>query len=84
MSANSYQMSKGTKKMVNGAFGSAAGGLAFARIGGAVVAGVCALGGSFFGPAGTFFGYAVGTGAGAAVGGMFGSVLGLFVGINDD
>ena len=42
MSANSYEMSKETKKMVNGAAGSAATGLACARIRESVVAGVCA------------------------------------------
>ena len=50
-----------------------------AAIGGSVVAAVCAVGGTVFGPAGTFFGAAVGTEVGAAVGGAIGSVGG-FIG----
>ena len=78
-------MSKFSDKMLKAAGASAVCGSTGAAIGGSVVSGVCAVGGTVFGPVGTFFGAAVGTGAGAAVGGAIGAVGG-FVGalISDD
>ena len=71
-----YQMSIGANKMVDGLIGSYAAGAAGAAIGGSIVSGVCAVGGSFVGPVGTFLGYTVGASVGAAVGGALGSVGG--------
>lgn len=48
------------------------------------IAGVGAVGGSFFGPVGTFFGAEVGTAAGAAVGGAIGSIIGFIGGFADE
>ena len=64
------------KKCFEAAGASAACGTMGAAIGGSVVAAVCAVGGSFFGPVGTFFGAEVGSYAGAAVGGAIGSIVG--------
>lgn len=55
-----------------------------AILGGAVVSGVCAVGGSVFGPVGTFFGLAVGEGTGAAVGAALASLTGFVSGLLDD
>ena len=78
------ELNGNTRRVVNGAVGSAAGGSAGAAIGGSVVAGVCAVGGSLFGPVGTFFGLAVGSATGAAVGGAIGSVSGFLVGASSE
>ena len=43
-----------------------------------------AVGGSFFGPVGPFFGAEVGTAAGAAVGGAVGSIIGFIGGFADE
>jgi hypothetical protein len=66
-------------RLVKAAGAATTGGAAGAYIGGSVVSGVTAVGGSVVGPVGTFFGAVVGAGAGAAVGGAVGSVGG-FVG----
>lgn len=61
------------------ATGTTAGG----ALGTSVVSGVCAMGGSVFGPVGTFFGASVGATTGAVVGGAVGCVSGFIGGIVD-
>lgn len=53
-------------RLTSGLAGASLGGTAGASLGGSIVSGVCAVGGSVVGPVGTFFGAAVGSGAGAA------------------
>ena len=55
-------------------------GTAGAAIGAPIVAGVCSVGGSFFGPVGTFFGLEVGVGAGSIIGSAAGTATGFLYG----
>ena len=66
-------------RLSNAAASAALGGTASASIGTSVVGGVSAIGGTFFGPVGTFFGASVGSGVGATVGGAIGTIGG-FIG----
>ena len=59
-------MSNFDERLKRGASSSALAGTTGATLGAAAVAAVCAVGGSFFGPVGTFFGATVGAEAGAA------------------
>ena len=61
--------------------GAAACGALGAAIGETVVSGVSALNGTVTGPAGTFFGTAVGNAAGASVGRMAGAIIGVVGGL---
>ena len=77
-------MTKLNKKLENSAQATFQGGQIGATIGGSSVAAICAVGGSFFGPVGTCFGFQFGAAAGAAVGGALGSVTGLVLSIDAD
>lgn len=57
-----------TRRLENGVKAATLGGVVGAKVGGTITGGVMALGGTVFGPPGTFFGYSVGASAGAAVG----------------
>ena len=61
--------------------GAAACGDLGAAVGETVVSGVRALHGTVTGPAGPFFGTAVGKAAGASVGGMAGTIIGVVGGL---
>lgn len=74
-------MNSNIKRLHNGVEGMKVGGAAGTAIGASVVGGVCALGGSVFGPEGTFFGGAVGAGTGAIVGGTVGTIVGFVAGV---
>ena len=67
-------------RITKGAAGAALCGSTGASMGGAVVGDITAIGGTVFGPAGTFFGATVGTGVGASVGGAIGSIAGFCCG----
>ena len=73
---------KGIISAVETIAATASGGVADASIGGSVVAGVCAVGGTIFGPAGTFFEYTVGTAVGGGVGSIGGFAFGVCGKIN--
>ena len=67
-------------RITKGAAGAALCGSTGASMGGAGVGGITAIGGTVFGPAGTFFCATVGTGVGASVGGAIGSIAGFCCG----
>lgn len=67
-------------RITKGAAGAAICGSTGTSMGGAVVGGITSVGGTVFGPAGTFFGATVGTGVGASVGGAIGSIAGFCCG----
>lgn len=77
-------MSNFDERLKRGASSSALAGTTGATLGAAAVVAVCAVGGSFFGPVGTFFGATVGAEAGAAVGSFLGGVSGFLGGFFED
>ena len=77
-------MSNFDERLKRGAASSALSGTTGAALGSAPVTTVCAVGGSFFGPVGTFFGATVGAEAGAAVGSFLGGVSGFLGGFFED
>lgn len=66
--------SRTAEKFKKAVIAATAGGALGAFVGASFVSAVCACGGMFFGPQGTFFGSAAGKESGAAVGGFFGAV----------
>lgn len=68
--------SRTAEKLKKAVIAATAGGALGALVGASFVSAVCACGGMFFGPQGTFFGFIAGKESGAAVGGFLGIVVG--------
>ena len=77
-------MSNFDERLKRGAASSALSGTTGAALDSATVTTVCALGGSVFGPVGTFFGAAIGAEVGAVVGGSIGTIAGFLGGFFED